>query len=266
MIQNVLITGCSYSANFPDSGWCQHNQHKHYSKILENTHQWQITNQAIGGCSNREIALRTTQHCLDQSYDLCIVQWSSLHRLWVYEADSNVDNWTIILPKVCGWGDHSTASELSKLFATNYLNNYMALKHWLLDQVMLQSYLREHKINYVFVRGFSNYVPELEILCQKQPFDTIPEIQVPDQLKEILNFDNNPNDYLYKKLLSILTAYNSIDKDHCIGYTTNSGIYGLPDHCYQNDLADDNMHPGEIKNLFLANAITDYCNNKGILV
>ena len=264
--RNVLITGCSFSADAPHSGWHQKNQHKHYSKILEKTHRWQIANLAAGGCSNREIALRTVEHCLKHHYDLCIIQWTSLHRLWIYEADCNVDLPTMILPSgVFGWGDLSTALKFSKTFRKHYLNDYMAIKHWLLDQIMVQSYLKKHNINYVFVRGCSNYIHEIEALCQSWPLNNISEIQLSKPLKEILNFDNNSDNYVYDKLLSIINIYKSIDKDNCIGYTTGDGNYGLPSNFHEFDRADDGVHPGTAENLFLANSITDFCKKKGVL-
>jgi len=262
---NVLITGCSYSAGSDQSGWNLTNQHKHYSKILENNNHWNINNKAIGGCSNREIALRTVENCISQSYDFCIIQWSSLHRFWAYESKNNIDNATQILPKVCGWGDLSAAATMSKVMVSNYANDYIALKHWFLDQITLQTYLKQNNINYVFVRGFDNYISAFEKICQFGFFNLISDIQVPNEVKKILNFDHNPDDYLYAKLMIILNAYKQVDKDNCIGYNTNTSTYGICANVYQDDLADDGIHPGENKNLFLANTIQSYCKRKGIL-
>ena len=260
----VLITGCSLSANHDQSGWRQENFHNHYSKILSKNINWTIVNRAIGGCSNREISLRTVENCLLETYDFCIVQWSSLHRYWFYESENNVDNETQILPRVCGWGNQELATIVSKILVSNYLNDYMALKQWLLDQIFLQTFLEHKKITYIFIRGFPNYVHDLEQLNEQKPFESVPKIKIPTNIKRILNFDDNPDDYILEKLLSLTTAYGEIDKSKCIGYNVNDAIYGMADKNYENDYADDGAHPGMLRNALLANHIIAHCKSKGI--
>lgn len=265
MIRKVLITGCSFSNGSDQSGWLEHNLYNHYSKILEKQTSWNITNRAIGGCSNREISLRTMENCLLESYDFCIIQWSALHRYWLYESENNVDNETQILPRVCGWGNKDSALTLSKIMVSRYLNDYMALKHWLSDQVMLQTFLQQKNIRYVFVRGFPNYIHSLEKISQQGLFNSIPEIDIPNDIKTMLNFDDNPDDYLFKKLSALMTIYESIDKSCCIGYNSNDNIYGIDKEIYQNDHADDGIHPGKMTNAFLVESILEYCKTKGIM-
>ena len=265
MSTKVLITGCSYSAKTPEqTGWLEENFHHHYSKILENTPGWNITNCAIGGCSNTEISLRTIENCLRDHYDFCIIQWSSLHRYWFYESENNVDNETQLLPRVCGWGDVQSASIMSKIIVSKYLNDYMSLKHWLLNQVFLQTFLNQNKIKYVFIRGFPNHIHDLEIISQQGSFDSIPKLHIPPAIKKMLHFDNNPDDYLFDKLSSLMTIYHSIDKSCCIGYNINDNTYGLPNNAYENDFADDGSHPGKMHNSFLVELILNHCKSKGL--
>ena len=254
--KKVLITGCSCSVNNTQSGWATENLHKTYHSMLQSSTDWNITNQAIGGCSNQEIVQRTVGDCLADDYDLCIVQWSSLHRLWLYEADSNIDNFTQILPRVCGFINSGNAPHtINKLIVSHYMNQYMALKHWLHNQIMLQSFLNERHIPYVFIRGFVNYIPELEILAGQWPKDDISSLSIPSRIKDILNFDSNPDDYIYKKLSSLMAAYLSINKSNCIGYNQSSTIYGLDPTVVQRDYADDGIHPGYLVNTALTENI-----------
>jgi hypothetical protein len=263
LFKKVLITGCSFSANNTQSGWREENLHKTYHGILEEITDWKITNQAIGGCSNREIAQQTVESCLTGRYDLCIVQWSSLDRLWLYEADSNIDDFTQIVPRVTGKTTVGNAPHtINKLIVAHYMNHYMALKHWLHDQVMLQSFLKERCIPYIFLRGFDNFISELEMLAKQWPVDKISDLNIPPKIKHMLNFDSNPDDYLYKKLSSLILAYLSIDKCNCIGYNQSSKIYGL-DPTFARDYADDNEHPGYLTNTQLSKNILDHIN-KGI--
>ena len=136
-IKKVLIVGCSYSASNTQSGWNKENVHNVWTNILAKNTNWQIDNFAHGGCTNHEISMRAIENITKKSYDLCIIQWTSLHRLWVYEAENNIDNPTQILPNPGGWNvnsgpdnNSSNAKELHKLYVSNYLNTFVALKHW----------------------------------------------------------------------------------------------------------------------------------------
>jgi len=261
-IQKVLITGCSYSANNEQSGWKENNLDKTYHGIIEAKTGWKITNRAMGGCSNREIAQRTVENCLSDHYDFCIVQWSSLHRFWLYEELNNVDDETQILPSAKGRMTVGNAPyTIEKLLVSHYLNDYMALKHWLHDQIMIQSFLNKNCIPYVFVRGSINYIPELETLAEQWPKDNIPSLNIPSCIKDLLNFDDNSDDYLYKKLSSLILAYLSIDKSNCIGYNRIETIYGL-DPTLVRDYADDGAHPGHLVNTAISNAILHYIEKK----
>ena len=263
LFKKVLITGCSYSENNTQSGWKRENLHKTFHNILEGITDWKITNQAVGGCSNREIIQRTVESCLTEQYDLCIVQWSSLHRLWLYEADSNIDNFTQILPQVCGHISAGNAPHtINKLIVAHYMNHYMALKHWLHDQIVLQSFLKERGIPYVFVRGFANFIPELEIIANQWPKDKISDLDIPAGIKLMLNVDDNPDDYLYKKLSSLMLAYLSIDKSNCIGYNQSSMIYGFDPASMQLDYADDGIHPGYLINTEISKIILNHVTKK----
>lgn len=264
--EHTLVAGCSFSADNEQSGWKNENLNKHYSKIITEQLNGKFTNIAIGGASNFEIFQRTIDTCISNSdIDFCIIQWSTLHRLWVYEKDNNIDDFTQILPRVCGINSNKNVpDDLHKIYVNYYLNDYMALKHWLVLQISLQSFFQKQGIDYVFLRGFENYISDLETIISQTPFDSIPEINLPDTIKKILNFDDNPDDYLYSKLLPLVNLYLNIDKNHCIGYNKHYTHYGLyHDFEYEKDFADDGDHPGEKTNSIIANNILQYIRNKG---
>lgn len=255
---HILIAGCSFSAFSEQSGWAYENLDNHYhSKILDATDS-KITNIAIGGSSNFEIFQRTIENCIELlDIDFCIIQWSSLQRLWVYEAENNIDDFTQILPRVTGRNsDKKIANDLHKIFVNNYLNDYMALKQWLILQNSLQNFFKQQQIKYVFTRGFENYISDIEELVDQMPFKCIPEVNIPNSLKTILNFDDNPDDYLYKKISTLLKLYVSIDKDNCLGYNSSKNTYGFDfDFRDIKDFADDNAHPGKITNSLIADCL-----------
>jgi len=262
--KNILISGCSFSANNEQSGWKKKNLYKQYSNILNSHKNISVNNIAIGGCSNKEIFYRTIDEITKTQYDFCIVQWSSLHRLWLYESENNIDDESQILPFVSGKITHKDeATQLHKIITSYYSNSYVALKHWLLDQISLQNFFEKNNIKYVFLRGFPNYADKLEEICKKeslyknQILKPISKVFIPDPIKNILCFDDNPDYYLQEKIQNLLTLYTNIDKRFCIGYNTNTNRYGLDVDTYEleNDLADDGMHPGEKTNQIIANKL-----------
>lgn len=266
--KKILITGCSFSAETTQSGWKEENLHKTYSKMLERATGWQVDNQAIGGCSNREIFQRTISSCLQNQYEFVVVQWSELHRLWVYEAKDNVDDKTCILPYVNGINNHGDVPNLlKKIIVSCYLNDYMALQHWLHDQIALECFLKKNNLPYVFVRAFSNFVPELEHLVSQWSESTTLKLEyldIPKPIKNMLNLDNNPDYYLHENLSRLILAYQEIDKSNCIGYNLSGTVYGL-DPNFKQDYADDNVHPGQSVNQLIMKNILDHISYSSFL-
>jgi hypothetical protein len=219
----------------------------HYTGILKK-YGHNITNIAHGGCSNLEIFYRTTEQVTQHynQFDCVIVQWSSLHRLWLYEGANNVDDTTIILPNLCGHiSNQKVANSIHKLYVGNYLNSYVELKHWLLLMVSLQKQIKFHKLNYIFSFGFENYLDSLNLFKHK----TITDINdIPSSLKNLLDFDNRSDDYILTKLNELISLYSMIDFDKC--------LLDL-DSFYNNivDMSDDNIHPGKESNERWATAI-----------
>ena len=263
---HILVAGCSFSADNEQSGWADNNLDKHYYSKLKTKIESKFTNIAIGGASNFEIFQRTLDTCISNSdIDFCVIQWSSLHRLWVYESENNIDDFTQILPIPCGINSNENVPhDLKKIYINHYCNDYMALKHWLGLQISLQSFFQERNIQYVFLRGFSNYINELENIISQAPACEIPDITLSATMKKMLNFDNNPDDYLNSKIFPLINLYKSIDKKNCLGYNHNNSYFGLDlDFEKEKDFADDGRHPGEKTNSTIANNILQYIRNKG---
>jgi hypothetical protein len=259
-IKKVLIVGCSYSASNTQSGWNKENVHNVWTNILAKNTNWQIDNFAHGGCTNHEISMRAIENITKKSYDLCIIQWTSLHRLWVYEAENNIDNPTQILPNPGGWNvnsgpdnNSSNAKELHKLYVSNYLNTFVALKHWFYYHQMLQNLLP----NSIFINASNRLVSSIETLVE-QAWNhlAINKLNIPSEIKHILNFDNNPDDYLKEKLNTLIMAYKSIDQTKTIGYNKSKLIYGMPDNIIH-DKADDGLHPGKHVNQYVAEKVLE---------
>jgi len=248
----LTVLGCSHSAN---SGF-EKNINKHYVNLLKNQLNCEINNISIGGMSNHEVFQRAIEQAQNfNNDDVFLVQWSSLGRQWVYCHENNVDNFTQVLPRVCGFGKHEPADQLQKLYLGYFFNQYMHLKHWLGYMVALQEVLKHNNVQYFYVNGFDNYLGSLDVYRHRQ-LSSLSNITINQELRSILDFDNRPDDYILTKLNALLKLYNRIDFDHCVKF--GDFHFGQA----QLDVADDNTHWGEQCNKIWAKEIFNHLKNK----
>lgn len=80
----IYFGGCSITmgAGYP----AQQQDHRIYPNIVAEAMGTRADNQAEGGSSNLKIFTRAAKALLDRQHDAYIVQWSALHRHWVYPS------------------------------------------------------------------------------------------------------------------------------------------------------------------------------------
>lgn len=250
MPTQIIIVGCSHSHR---SGFAEKNIHKHYSTLLKNQIGCNIVNLAIGGMSNHEIFSRALEYvAIDDisEHDVLLVQWTSLHRLWVYQQDNNVDDFTQVLPYPVGINP-DLAWPLYKTYSAHYCNDYMALKFWFEYMIALQTVCKAKNINYMFVAGFDNLLSELDAY-RNQTINSLANINLHEDLRKILDFDNRPDWYILKKLNVLLALYNQIDFSNCLKF--GNFYFGK----FKLDFADDGLHFGEQCNIIWAEEILSH--------
>lgn len=250
MANRIIIVGCSHSHK---SGFIEKNIHKHYSALLKNKTGRDIVNLSIGGMSNHEIFLRALEYATIgdiAEHDVLLVQWTSLHRLWVYQQDNNVDDFTQVLPHPVGTNP-DLAWPLYKTYSAHYCNDYMALKFWFEYMISLQAICRLKNIKYVFVTGFDNLLGELDVY-RNQTITSLADINLHKDLRKILDFDNRPDWYILKKLNVLLDLYNQLDFSNCLRF--GDFYFGK----FKLDFADDGLHFGEQCHIMWAEEILNH--------
>lgn len=246
---NVLFSGCSLTAN---SGFNEKNLDKHWVNIVSRELGFNPINIAIGGMSNQEIFKRSTHKIIEIKPDLVVVMWSDLHRLWLYTNHlfGNIDNFTIIRPNLTGWQSNlKDIKNFKNIYSKIFTNNYVALHDWLLYIYGLQTILKQHDIPFIFLRGFSNNLQDWVNIDKNNLSKSS------DFVKETLDFENNPDDYMIEKIDSLKSIIDAIDKSNWVNFFTP----GFSDKTI--DRADDNEHPGELSNAIMANEFIEYYNN-----
>lgn len=256
----IFLVGCSYSSIHWGSGWKEENYSNLYPKILESNLGCEFINIAHPGMPNNEIFLRTIEHLTKNQnlYDFCIIQWSSLQRLWMYESGKNLVNPNHIFPfrpEDNHLSSNPFLDDFRKIILTYYQNDYIQLKHWLLNQIALQEFLRNKNIPYIFIKGFDNYISDIENLISKDFPIKAPSLS--SSLKKLVCFEDHPDNSIEEFVNDLITLYTSIDKSCCIGYNSSKNTYGLYEDL-SDDWADDGKHPGKLANKLLATNIENY--------
>ena len=256
--KKLLSVGCSFTAH---SGFEQ-NIHKHWLPQFAKKHNFELTNLGLPGCSNAEIFFRTVEEistCTD--YDFVTVQWTSLHRLWVYHNDKNIDNYTMVNGTGIG-GLHSDSDHVKmyqKLHHGYFGNQYVALKQWLLYTIALEVFLKSRDLKFVFIRGTENYldtIPKISYNKDTGFENTVLKIvdDIPTYFDDMFDTKNNADDLIIEKLSDIQNLIKQSQSLTWLNFDSKPFTkLGPPD-----DRADDKSHPGPIANKNLCKQLTDY--------
>jgi len=252
--QKILFAGCSFTAN---CGFDEENRDKyHWPCLLERHYNAEQTNIAIGGCSNDEIFLRSVEATVTTRFDLAIIMWSGLGRKWLYFNDKNIDDFTIINSGVIK-GNQSQQEEAfayAKLHYAYFNNQYMNLKNWLLQCIALANFFKNRDQPYVFAPGFRNLIDLFSKIEYDQGF-----INIDDTCKAALDFDNRPDDYIWKKvkvLQDLIVQTSQLDWLYFDGKNFNDSMV---------DRADDQEHPGILSNQKFYQQLVTYIDQRNLL-
>lgn len=249
MHKKVLFVGCSHTAH---SGFSDDNAAKfHWPWLFCNEHNYYFQNAAIGGCSNEEIFYRTVEHTQNTKFDLVIVMWSKIDRKWIYFEDHNVDDFTLINNGVPGGNrcNEKLVKDYAKIHYSTFNNQYVSLKHWLLQTISLAALLQQQETKFIFVKGYENYVGDI---FNSIHVDT--RFVITPDMKKLLHFNSNPDYYIREKLNVLKHLADTANKPYWFNFTQPafSSLY------YKLDSADDNMHCGPESNKKFYSAFSNF--------
>lgn len=246
---NVLIAGCSISnpqaSNFDDDYLDEH----YTQRIgLKNNN---VINLSVGGQSNQKILLKTCAEISKQQikYDLVIVQWTSLFRLNLNKCFSIYENCCNITIS----GVSNQPKEVQKfwsIWCKNFIHPRIEILEWFSQIILLENFLKNKNIPYVFVKGFDNFLNDIH----KENWQL-----TSDEFKlAVLRHDYHPDleiSHIYDEMLSL---YNIIDKNHWLN---------LPAEAWDDDVIDkseDNRHPGPKSHNLYYNSLENYIKKLGL--
>jgi hypothetical protein len=119
----------------------------------------------------------------------------------------------------------------------------------------LQEYFKQKKQPYVFIKGFDNMVYEFDsIKYSNNGFENISA-----HVKNIMNFDNNPDYYLFQKIDQIQKLIYQIDINNWIDFKNFNFCESTV------DTADDGDHPGPNTNHAVCLKLIKHIENNKLL-
>lgn len=174
----IYFTGCSITqgAGFDH----QQNDLRLYPNLVCAEYQAECINQAEGGSDNRKIFLKAAKAIMDNQADIYVVQWSALHRHWLYPAPN----------KGIYIGGHTEESPFRSFVAQYQLlnhdyNNIMTI----IDYTrILENLAQANLVRIIFVNGM---IPWTEDLLTQSEFGSYAQELLKDLTDtEVVDFRN----------------------------------------------------------------------------
>jgi hypothetical protein len=155
----IYATGCSITAG---AGFPRGKQDPAiYINLLAQKYSADVINDAEGGASNLKIFMRAAKAMIDSDADVFVVQWSAVHRHWMYP----MPNQGVFVGTPMESSDHRKFTEQFQRLNHDY-NNLMAVIDF---TRILQDQAREKNKKMCFVNGLISW--KRDLLERKQESD-----------------------------------------------------------------------------------------------
>jgi hypothetical protein len=222
---------------------------KSWASLIQ--HNNTTTNLSIGGKSNTSIFNDTCLELIQNKnlYDLVIIQWSSLLRLSVNKGDSiyaNPQNFTV----EAGVPEYE---KFHSIWVKHFLHPRIALLEWMTQIIVLDNFLKQSQIPYMFIKGFDNFLKDLQHDHWSNTSDEFKSI--------VLHLNDLPDweiDSFYSELKLLSDTMEMQTKGNWVNLTKLSWVDSMI------DLADDNSHPGIMSHKKFFDSITNFAKSLGL--
>lgn len=193
------------------------NRDYHYLTRLQKFGDYDINNISVGGISADEMFYRIIPEIEQNEYDFVLILCVPIGREWVYFSDNNVDDFTKITNgHVSGFNKDSSACRQYALLHYAYFNNtYVKTRRYLSQLLLLQNYFKVKNIPIVMYRDGGDFIDDL---LKVEYSEEAGFINMSSSLKEFLDFNNRPDDYILKKLNVLKLLVEKIDRSNWIDF------------------------------------------------
>jgi hypothetical protein len=130
----------------------------------------------------------------------------------------------------------------------------MNLKKWLLQCIALADIFKNRNQPYIFALGFDNLIYSFKKIKYSNGF-----IDITDTCKNLLDFDNQPDDYILSKIKIIQNLIEQASQLNWLNFDGPS-FYEM-----SIDVADDLAHPGQLTNKLMYEKFVTYIDQNKLL-
>lgn len=231
--------GCSIT----EGAGLQNKQLDRYSQLVSTSLGFDNENYASNGASNHEIFLQAIQSINDN--DITLVQWSSPGRAkfyhyadyWSYSKSTSSSHPLIPAKK------YSVFSNVFLILDGDY-NQY----HYVSQYVKLLNIISLNLGKKVFFINGLMYIDPVFLTKT----ENINFAELNDKTKDILNFENLPDEDIVKNLNTIREYLQVIDSNWI---NSEKNLLAM-----QTDIGTDNIHPGPLSHIKYADLILEFFN------
>lgn len=246
---NILILGDSFS----DRCGFHNPTGKLWWSPLTNNHT--VTNLSWGGQSNYKIFIKAASELIRNhtTYDMVIIQWSSLFRLSFNDNSLDYGNQGNLVICNLGFTSDADLKSFHKLWSRRFIHSIIEIEEFLSMVLTINNLIRQYNKQHIFIKGFENFINELHNdhwqSCSEQ------------YKKFVLNLDHQPDHELHKTHNKLKDLYDQLKKQS----GTNWLNLDRASWCDQIiDQADDGYHPGVETNKIFHQQLTNFAKSIGI--
>jgi hypothetical protein len=224
-----------------------------YANLIARKFDARVKNLAVAGNNNHNIFLSALNEIIFSRADTIFVQWSALHRLWLYPGPDVTLGFS---PKIINDFTYRdlffSKKDLQKLVNTYHLLNhdYNGLMQIINYSKILESVSDSYSTQVIFINGLLPWTPEI---LNANTADNYAQ-NLSKYSKELLDFDTRNDTELNKFFTDLTESLNSLQCSKWVNMFDslwNSKI----------DLGNDDEHPGPESHKLYAAKIINYLTN-----
>lgn len=227
-----------------------------YDRVVSQYFDFDRTNIAVPGSSNHNIFMRTAEAIVENIYDLIIVQWSALNRLWLSPGP---DAYFFVNDNK--YPDYRYRDLYISKSEKSMLNNYLLLLnhdyqniHDLINYcTILNSMSLLAGIKIVHINGIVPWTDDLS-----KPLSDNLEQCLSKYTKSILDFDNRDDSEIIKYFNRLQSTFNKLDQSNWVNIFDS----------FNNNIVDqgpEGHHPGIISHQWMADQTIKHLTERKII-
>jgi hypothetical protein len=245
----VCFNGCSFTVGegFVES----QREHFVYDRLIAKKFQFDSDNIAVSGASNYKIFMSTARAIQTNHYDLVVVQWTSLNRIWLHPGPDCVFMTNHQHSQDFKYRNLNLSSTQQKILrdTLRLLNHDYQNIHDLIDYCKILLSLSQSKTKVIFINGLIPWNNDLIT-----PLTDNLSACLSLYTRQILDFDTRSNAQIIDFFTKLQNKFLELDQTKWVNLFESFQKNTV-------DQGNDNIHPGPISHAWMASQLENYLIN-----